>query len=88
MKNEKKEVKIEKMVLNIDGEKVSLSMEQAKKLKNVLDELFGREVIKEVIRNHHYYDWVYRPYYWGQVTTPDWRDNITYCSNNSLQLTV
>ncbi len=42
------EEKIEKMVLNIEGEKVSLTMDQAKKLKKILDELFGKEVVREV----------------------------------------
>lgn len=58
------EVKIDKMTLNIDGEKVNLTIEQAKKLKKVLDELFGKEIIKEVVKeveHHHYRDW-----YWNQ----------------------
>ena len=62
-KEQEKEIKIEKMVLNIDGEKVNLSMEQAKKLKKILDELFGKEV--EVVKEHHYHDnWYTKPYYW------------------------
>jgi len=63
MKTDKEsEVKIDKMTLNIDGEKVSLTIEQAKKLKKVLDELFGKEVIKEVVKEieHHYH----KDYYW------------------------
>lgn len=76
---EEKEVKIEKMVLNIEGEKVSLSMEQAKKLKKILDDLFGKEIIKEVTKEHHYHDWYYRP--WNTfVNSPSWKDNIVYCS--------
>lgn len=86
------EVKIEKMVLNIEGEKVSLSMEQAKKLKKILDELFGKEVIKEVVEKHHYHDWYYRPYkfneYWGTSTGKGGMlGDIVYCSDNA-QLSV
>ena len=75
--NKEKEVKIEKMVLNIDGEKVSLSMEQAKKLKGILDDLFGKEIIREVIKEHHYHDWYYKPYKWNY---PD----ITYYGNTGI----
>lgn len=76
---EEKEVKIEKMVLNIEGEKVSLSMEQAKKLKKILDELFGKEVIKEVIKENHYHDYWYRPYN-TYVNTQKWNDNVVFCA--------
>lgn len=84
-----KDVKIEKMVLNIEGEKVSLSMEQAKKLKNILDELFGKEIIKEVVEKHHYHnDWYYRPYQilCGTSASPD--TNKFFCADNTLNLTV
>lgn len=59
-----KDGKIEKVVLNVEGEKISLSVEQAKKLKTLLDELFGKEIIynKEVVEKHHYHDWYYKPY--------------------------
>ena len=82
---EEKEIKIEKMVLNIDGEKVSLSMEQAKKLKSILDELFGKEIIREV-EHHHYQDWWYRPYFW-QGTSPLTPYNQVFCSSNALEIT-
>lgn len=87
---EPQEVKIEKMVLNIDGEKVSLSMEQAKKLKNILDELFGKEIIKEVVEKHHYHnDWYYKPYWQTNIAPTKWFDNVVYCSDNkSLALSV
>lgn len=88
METKKEEVKIEKMVLNIDGEKVSLTMAQAKKLKEMLNELFGREVVKEVVEKHHYHDWYYRPYYWGKITSPNYSPDIVYCSDNSLQVNV
>ena len=88
------EVKIEKMTLNIDGEKISLTIEQAKKLKKVLEELFGKEIIKEVTRevdHHHYHD-----YYWNKPYVT-WNDNsgkftdpnIVYCSlSKSLDINV
>lgn len=82
-----KEVKIEKMVLNIDGEKVSLSMEQAKKLKKILDELFGKEIVREVHHEHHYDWWYKKPYYWDSGNLPKLGD-IVYCDNAQLQVNV
>ena len=82
-----KEVNIEKMVLNIEGEKVSLTIEQAKKLKGILDELFGKEIIKEVVKEkHHYHDYYYRPYIYKQWEYPTYP--IVYCSTSkSLEVT-
>lgn len=87
MKNE--DVKIEKVVLNVGGGKINLSVEQAKKLKGILDELFGKGIITEVVENHYYRDWYYRPYQVLTIipiTVPD--NNKFYCSNNTLNLTV
>lgn len=86
MKNE--DVKIEKVVLNVEGEKINLSVEQAKKLKGILDELFGKEIIKEVVEKHHYRDWYYRPYQIWCDTSAVPYNNKFYCSNNTLNLTV
>lgn len=79
--DKKEEVEIEKMVLVIEGEKVSLSPEGAKKLHKILDELFGKEIVKE----HHYHDWWYRPYvtYPAVQFTNTWKENVVYCSNNN-----
>ena len=57
----KDQVKIEKLTLNIDGTKVSVTPEQAKKLHAALDELFGEKKV--------HYDWWYR---FG--TQPNWQD--------------
>ena len=37
---------IRKIELDLDGKRVSLTLEQAKKLKDVLNELFGEKIIK------------------------------------------
>ena len=87
---DKKDVKIEKLILNIECEKVALTMEQAKKLKSLLDELFGKEVIKEVVEKHHYHDWYYRPYIsWYETSAkPEMNLPQTYCSAGTLELSV
>jgi len=64
-----KEVKIDKMVLNIEGEKINLTLEQAKKLKELLNGIFGKT---EIIHHHDNY-WWYRPYlqpYYQQPLQP------------------
>jgi len=84
-----KEVKLDKIVLNIDGTKIPLSVEQAKKLKEVLSDLFGKEVVREI---HH--DWWYRPYYWNagtvtNLTSAGGTTNygaVNCCSNGTLEL--
>jgi len=84
-----KEVKIEKMILNIEGEKVTLTIEQAKKLKEILNELFGKEVIKEIVEKHHYHDWNYYPQRWTCTTSiPSNTLPVFYCSDTkSLEIT-
>ena len=85
MEKEKK-VAIEKIVLNIEGEKVSLTPEQAKKLKTLLDEMFGKEIVKEIIReeHHHHNDWYPRPTWYWNYSTPHYNDfNKVYCQNTS-----
>lgn len=39
------EAKIEKVVLNLGGEKVSLTPEQAQKLRTLLNDLFGQQIV-------------------------------------------
>jgi len=74
MMEKEKKVAIEKIVLNIEGEKVSLTPEQAKKLKSLLDEMFGKEVIR--VEEHHHHD--YPRWYWN-YSTPNW----VYCATTS-----
>jgi len=52
MKKTNKKIEIKGLVLNIGGKDTSLTIKEAKKLKEVLDELFRVEV-KET---HHHYD--------------------------------
>ena len=75
----KEDVKINNIVLNIGKKEISLTVEQAKKLKSMLNDLFGKEIIKEVKHEHHY-DWWYKPYF-VQQNYPKWNDNIVYCAD-------
>lgn len=93
---EKKEKKIEVTGLNLKlGDKrITLTVEQAKKLKQALDEIFEK---KEVIKEIHPYPCPYpyrSPWYWQRETTNykiEYNDNtscqVTY-DNNSNQVTL
>ena len=78
------ETEIKRVVLNLGGKEISLTIEQCKKLKDVLNDMFGKEIIKEVIVDHrHHYDWWYsRPYYSTTILSADvkYDKNIVYCS--------
>jgi hypothetical protein len=78
---------IKKIVLQLGKKEVELTVEECKKLKEVLSEMFGKEVVKE-IHHHDYYKWYWQnpiTYYSAVKTTAD--PNIFYCSNTS-QLSV
>ena len=55
---------IKELKLQLGEKEVSLTIEEAKKLKAALDELFGKEVVKEI---HHHDYWQWWPN-WPQVT--------------------
>ena len=61
-----KEVEITKVKLNLGGKEIELTVEQARKLKAALDDLFGKEVIREC----HSHAWWYYPQYTYICTTP------------------
>jgi len=87
---EKKVCEVKKIVLNIDGKEISLTMEQAKKLKDILGELFEKEIVKEIVKEeHHHYDrpyypiWVYEPIPYNPLQPQIWcQSGGTYSSNN------
>ena len=75
-----KEVSIKKMVIQLGDRDIELKMEEAKKLQAALNELFGKEVIREV---HHdrwpYWQWTYiHPTY--ITNTPTWGTNTVTSS--------
>lgn len=67
---------ISKIVIDVDKKKIELTKEQAKKMKEVLDELFG-----VTVEHHHHDHHPYRSYpYWH------WDKDIIWCGSNT-QLT-
>ena len=60
---DKKEIcEVKKIVLKIDDKEISLSIEQAKKLKGLLSDMFGKEVVVKEEHHHHYDRWYFEPY--------------------------
>lgn len=87
-----KEIKIDSLKISIGKKEVELSVEEAKKLKKALEDIFGKEVVHE-----HHHDWWYRPYIstvpypysWGTVycgTTID-QINCTATVANASNIT-
>ena len=50
---------IKKIVLDLGKKEITLTPEQAKKLKEALDEMFGKEVVREIHHDHYTYPWGY-----------------------------
>ena len=70
-----KEVAVRKVVVQLGKKELILDIEDAKQLKDVLNELFGQVVVekvapqieKTIIREEHHYHKQYQPYwYWNQ----------------------
>ena len=77
-------MEIKKIVLKLNDKEVSLTIEEAKKLKELLGELFGKDIIKEIVKEEHHYHDNYRPYWYY---SPYWAGNGTvYCSTNTATL--
>jgi hypothetical protein len=82
---------IKKVVLDIDGKEIELSVEQAKKLKGALDDMFG---VKEVHHDHYpnwpwYWDYDYfRPRYPGWSDTTVWGNSLVTVTDNRGNTTL
>ena len=79
-----KEVEIKGLLLKIGKKEITLTVEEAKKLHETLQEMFKTKVIKETIREeHHYHDYPYYPiWYWIPPAIPTYP--ITYCDNTQV----
>jgi len=72
-----KKVKISKLVLEIGGKKIELSMKQAKELQEVLNDSFGDTEV--VFRDRWYSNYHYYPGLMGNTTTTISPADV-YCS--------
>lgn len=69
---EKKDVSIQSIKILMGKREVELTIEEARKLKSALEEIFGVKVDKQVEHIYHYKDY-YRYYDWNRF----------YCVDNS-----
>jgi monoamine oxidase len=69
------EVVIKNVVVKIGEREIVLTIEEAKKLKDALEGIFGKEVIKET-KIIHEHDWYEKPYVWPWPQYPKitWKD--------------
>lgn len=75
MPTKAKDVAVSSVTIKIGGRELNLTVEEAQKLKRALEELFGRNVVKEVIHKHDYIGSA-RPWKW-------WYADKTYCSSST-----
>jgi hypothetical protein len=85
-----------KIVIDLEEQKIELTPEQAKELKEILNDLFGEKVVtKEIVeriierpRRYWYYEWypngTYKP--WG--TSVSYNDNVTSEKSNVLSFSL
>jgi hypothetical protein len=72
--------KIQKIVLNIDGNEIKLTLKQAKELKKLLSETFGEE---KTIYSPVILEPIYRRTlgpYWSAVWSSETSDTVTFSS--------
>lgn len=95
MEAKAKEIAIDSLSIKIGGREISLTIEEAKKLKTALEDLFGKDIIKIVEHQWHYNSQPLVPYYprWGEVwcggagnTNPDFAQPKVY--NTAIEATI
>lgn len=96
MSETKDEIRIDTINITLGKKEINLTLEQAKKLKSLLEDLFGKEVIKEIRHDWYWSPKRYEPVIWGNNVctsdsakiTPDWRRGEIMCSakDNSLNI--
>ena len=80
-------VEIKNIEFKVGKKQLNLTVEEAKKLKSILDELFGKEIIKEIKEIYHPYFPYYR-WWWeiGRPSGPQYQPPdqppIFYCDNS------
>ena len=91
-----KEVSIKKVVLSIGKKEIELTVEEARQLKDSLDQVFGKEVVREtIIERRIDWQWIWpQPTYTPLVTTnplyPDspYRPAQIWCGTDTNSLNI
>ena len=75
-------VEIKELTLQLGKKEVVLTVDEARKLKKALEDIFGRDIIREVKEEHHYHD--HRPY-WGWYYEQKPLQPYYLCSDNTTK---
>lgn len=92
--SKRNKVRVSKICLDIEGKTIELSLKQAQKLRDLLNETFGEETVTYVDRYHRPYMSYYGPKYRntaGYMTTGGYTTtsgNIIETSNNSSDVSA
>ena len=63
---------VKKITLQIGKREIELSVDEARNLKAALEGLFGRDVVREVVRDGcHHWHWWQTPYSYTSMVTYD-----------------
>ena len=84
---------IKAVKLDLDGKEVDLTIEQAKKLRAALNELFGEKVVKEVVHQYPYqlvpldYGNTWPAPWWQTTWTSDGTGNAPFSTTSGVVAT-
>lgn len=77
-------VEIKKITLKLGKREVTLSIEEAKNLKEALEELFGKSIVSEEHHHHHHdHSYPYYPYRWWWCQGTNLDNHQVYCIDNN-----
>jgi len=77
-------IEIKKLVLNIEGKEISLSVDKAQKLYDALGELFKTKVEVQEVHHDHYRRY---PWYWCTTTVPN-PANLCHSTSNQANFSI
>lgn len=81
-------VEIKSIKLNLGGREIELSIEEARKLKKALEDIFGREIIRVIEDRWHFYPQLTEPYTPKKWPYDIWCDSSKGNENKHLCLSI
>jgi len=86
-------VKVKRIVLNINGKEIPLTLDEAKELSKVLGEMFEEKtVVREVVRDRWHYPYVWYEYsypgYWTATVSSTGTATLTTTTGDNITYTV
>lgn len=78
-----REVEVKGLTIQVGAREIELTVAEAKKLKDALNDLFGKEIVREVVVEKRVYpNWYWSGPIWGgnSPTTVNFEWGKAYCS--------